>query len=637
MVSKPTLRERWNYWFDNYMSRGTLALIGGLTVISLIIILVMAAVVSLGGVALAPEGSTEGLSFVEAAWEGLMRTLDAGTMGGDAGWGFRLSMFVVTVGGVFFISALIGVLTTGVEGKIEELRKGRSRVLENGHTIILGWSPQIFTIIPEIVAANENQPRGVITILADKDKVEMEEEIRARVGAASQGKTVVICRSGQPIDPSELEIVSPHTARSIIVLPPEEGDADSCVIKTVLALTNNPNRHAEPYHIVTQISDPRNLNVIKMLGTKDNINAVLTGEVIARVTAQTSRQSGLSMVYTELLNFGGDEIYFKEETALTGKKFSDTLSAYEDSSIMGIQRADGSININPAMDTLLEAGDKVIAISADDDTIKLSGLSNLPVQANLIRSSAARADAQPEKGLLIGWNESAAIIVRELDNYVAAGSTITVVTDENYRAEVNQSGPFNHQELIFQGGDSTDRDLLDSLNVADYDHVIVLADTRLDIQSADARTLITLLHLRDIADKDSTPFSIVSEMLDLRNRELAEVTKVDDFIVSDHLISLMMSQLSENGDLFDVFTDLFDPDGSEIYLKPASDYVEIGKPVNFYTVVEAASHRGEVAIGYRILSEQHDADKGYGVRTNPKKSTEVVFSAQDRVIVLAED
>jgi voltage-gated potassium channel Kch len=48
----------------------------------------------------------------------------------------------------------------------------------------------------------------------------------------------------------------------------------------------------------------------------------------------------------------------------------------------------------------------------------------------------------------------------------------------------------------------------------------------------------------------------------LRNRELAEVAHVDDFIVSDHLVSLMMAQLSENAELFDVFTDIFDPEGS---------------------------------------------------------------------------
>jgi hypothetical protein len=167
--------------------------------------------------------------------------------------------------------------------------------------------------------------------------------------------------------------------------------------------------------------------------------------------------------------------------------------------------------------------------------------------------------------------------------------------------------------------------------------VIVLANSQLEPQHADARTLVTLLHLRDIAQRDDTPFSIVSEMLDLRNRELAEVAGVDDFIVSEHLVSLMMSQLSENADLFAVFQDIFDPEGSEIYLKPASDYVEMGRPVNFYTVVEAARRRDQTAIGYRLLSQAKEVGKAYGVRTNPRKSEMVTFAAEDKIIVLSEN
>ena len=124
-------------------------------------------------------------------------------------------------------------------------------------------------------------------------------------------------------------------------------------------------------------------------------------------------------------------------------------------------------------------------------------------------------------------------------------------------------------------------------------------------------------------------------MLDLRNRELAEVAHVDDFIVSDHLVSLMMSQLSENSELYDVFTDVFDPEGSEIYLKPVIDYVKTEEPVNFYTLVEAARRRGETAIGYRLLREASQPPS-YGVHTNPKKSEWVNFAEGDKIIVLAE-
>ena len=72
-----------------------------------------------------------------------MRTLDTGTMGGDAGHpGFLLGMLAVTLGGVFTTSMLIGIMSNALQSKLENLRKGRSRVIEKDHVVILGWSPQ---------------------------------------------------------------------------------------------------------------------------------------------------------------------------------------------------------------------------------------------------------------------------------------------------------------------------------------------------------------------------------------------------------------------------------------------------------------------------------------------------------------
>jgi voltage-gated potassium channel Kch len=643
MSPKPTFRQRVQYFFDNFMSRGTVALIGGLALITLVVIIIAAIVISLGGVPLAPEGSSAPLSFFEAAWESLMRTFDAGTMGGDTGWGFRWVMLFVTIGGIFVVSTLIGVLTAGVEAKLEELRKGRSQVLETGHTLILGWSPQVFTILSELMIANGNQKNARIVILADKDKVEMEDELRDRL--ETRGRTRVICRSGSPIDMTDIEISSPHAAKSIIVLPPESNDPDSIVIKTILALTNNPNRREQPYHIVTQIRDPKNLDVVKMVGHRDQVQAVLTGDLIARVTAQTSRQGGLSLVYTELLNFGGDEIYFTREPTLVGRTYGEALMAYETSTVMGMKKGARDASLNPPMDTILAADDKLFALTADDDTLIVSGLASLPVDEAAIHPAGKTSTQKPEKCLILGWNRCAAIILRELNNYVPGGSHALVVADPAVSAEVNdvehvikqECSRFSNQKVSFQRGDTTDRRLLESIQAADYDHVIALSYAGLDVQEADAKTLVTLLHLRDIAERDETPFSIVSEMLDLRNRQLAEVAKVDDFIVSDHLISLMMSQLSENADLYDVFADIFDPEGSEIYMKPVDDYIELGKPVNFYTLVEAARRRNQTAIGYRLAAEAGEAAKSYGVHINPKKSELVMFTPADKVIVLAED
>jgi Trk K+ transport system NAD-binding subunit len=627
-MNEPSLLDRVRYAFDSLMSRGTVAMIGWLALVTLL--LTFFASVIVWAARISPEAS-----FVEQFWSYLMLSLDTDTWTGES-WSFRLAAVFVAFSGIFVTSILVGLLATGIANKIEDLRKGRSRVIERGHTIILGWSEKVFPIISELLVANENQPKPCIVILGDKSKVEMEEEIHDKVG--DTGRTRIVCRRGNPMEMGHLDVVSLHTAKSIIVLAPETDDPDSSVIKTMLAITNNPKRRADPYHIVADIRDPRNLQAARIVG-RDEAELVLTGHLIGRIAAQTCRQSGLSVVYTELLDFAGDEIYFKAESGLVGKTFGEALLAYEDSTPIGLCPGGGEPQLNPPMDTEIRDGDQVIAISEDDDTVQLSGLTDLEIQEQAIQTIEP-GKAVPEHILILGWNSRAPFIINELDQYVAPGSSVTVVADAlDGEAKIAESrGAVRNQTVNFQQRDITDRRTLDELPFETCDHLILLSySDALDVQQADARTLITLLHLRDIADRNGYSFSIVTEMLDIRNRDLARVTRADDFVVSDRLVSLIVSQISENKKLGAVFADLFDPEGSEIYLKPAASYVKPGVPLNFYTVVESARRRGQTALGYRIQAHAYDSAKAYGVVLNPDKSVPVSFSEPDEIIVLAEE
>lgn len=631
-MKKNSLKQKLRYKFDNTMSKGTPALIIWLGVLSLFVVLLSGMI--LYSFKITGEGE-EPMSFIEGAWRSLMRTMDAGTVGGDSGWTYRIIGLIVTIGGIFIFSALIGVLSNGINDKLEQLRKGRSFVIEKEHTLILGWSSKVFTIISELVISNENLKNPRIVILADKDKVEMEDEIRDKLGDLKNTK--VICRKGSPNDLSDLAISNPQTSKSIIILAPEEGNADPQTIKTILAITNNPDRREKPYHIVAEIKDEKNLEVAKMVG-KDEVELVLTDDVIARIMVQTSRQSGLSIVYTELMDFDGAEIYFNEEKELVGKTFSDTLFAYEDSTVIGLQFADGSVKINPAMDYKLVQGDKIIAITEDDDTLVVSK-NNAP---SINEKAIVNIDSSKiisEKVLLLGWNKRAITIIREMDNYVGPGSSMKVVSSFDHADEVVEAaGNLKNIKLEFVFADTTARKVIDNLDVTSYDSVQLLCyKEELEMQDADAQTLISLLHLRRVMEETGKDIKVVSEMLDLRNRDLAEVTKADDFIVSDKLISLLMSQVSENKYLMRVFDDLFDADGSEIYLNPISDYIKTSEQVDFYTLMESARRKGQTAIGYRIATFSHDNSKAFGIVVNPAKSKTVRFSENDKLIVLAEN
>lgn len=621
------------YKFDNMMSKGPIAMISLLAMMSLLVVAIAGVVIWLFHISPAGE---EPMGFIEGSWQSLMRTLDSGTMGGDAGWGFRFVSFFVTLGGIFIISTLIGVLGSGIEGKLEELSKGKSFVIEKDHTLILGWSSKIFTIISELVIANENQKNPRIVILADKDKVEMEDEVRSKIEDLKNTK--VICRKGSPNDLLDLAIANPHQAKSLIILAPEKGNADPLTIKTILAITNNPNRRVEPYHIIAEIKDQKNLEVAKMVG-KDEVELILTDDVIGRIMVQTSRQSGLSIVYTELMDFDGAEIYFKEEPGLVGKTYAQAIFSYVDSAVIGLQYVNGSVKVNPAMDYEIQKGDKIIAITEDDNTLILSKeVSFLLKDAAIVNSDSSKVES--ERILMLGWNKRAMVIIREMDNYVGKNSYLKVVSsfDKDKESIFEIAKTLNNIKLEFQHGDTTSGSVIAQLDVTSYNSVQLLCyKEEMEIQDADAQTLISLLHIRRIMEETGKDIKVVSEMLDLRNRELAEVTKADDFIVSDKLISLLMSQVSENKYLMSVFEDLFNADGSEIYLKPIIDYIKPGEKIDFYTIIESAKRKGQTAIGYRIVEQAHDNTKAYGVVINPVKSTELTFDANDKLIVLAVD
>lgn len=630
-----TILQKIRYKFDNTMSKGPIAQIQWLGLLSVILVIAVSTVVIVAG--FAPSEGSNNIGFAEVAWMSMMRTLDAGTMGGDQGsWPFLFSMFAVTIGGVFIVSTFIGVLTSGIEQKIESLRKGRSRVVETDHTVILGFSSQIFTIIPELVEANANRKKGAcIAILADEDKIVMEDEIKSFI--TNIRNTRIVCRTGNPSSITDLEIIGIHEARSIIILPPKVANPDIQVIKSILAITNNPNRLQNPFHIVSSLKDNRNLQLAKMVG-KDEIELVLANEWISRIIVQTCRQSGLSVVHTELLDFGGDEIYYKEEPSLVGKTFGDILPLYDDSSVIGIFTSDQQVRLNPSMGTVLQSGDKIIAISQDDDTIVLSKKNDFGINQESFQTRKEVAP-KPERALILGWNPTASTMIAELDNYVASGSEIMVVANaqvvEDDLREISKI--LTKQKVKFLSADITDRGVLDALSVSSYDHIIVLScSSELDPQEADTKTLITLLNLRDISEKQGVKLSIVSEMMDVHNRELAEVTTADDFVVSERLVSLMLSQLSENKQLAPLFADLFDSDGSEIYLKPVEEFVNIGCEVNFHTVLASARRFGEIAIGYRLIAKSGIASEQYGVVTNPNKSKRLTFAKGDKIVVMAE-
>ena len=429
-MKKATLADRLRYRFDNFMSRGTIALVGALFAVTFLLILGATLIVVLAR--LKPDGS-DTLSLAEALWQVTMHTIDTGNVAGDTGWSYRLVGFTITLGGIFIVSALIGVLASGLEGRLDDLRRGRSHVVETGHTVILGWSPQVFAIVSELAIANRQRrdDRGsstaghsaCVAILADKDKVEMEEEIRTKV-PDTMG-TRVVCRSGSPLDLDDLQIVSPDTARAIIVVSPGGQYPDLPVGKTMMALAKDRDRRAHRYHIVAALHRPTNLQMIRMIGG-DEAQVFLVDGLVSRLIAQTCRQSGLSVVYGELFSFEGAAIHFHEAPGLAGITYGEALFRFANSALIGLQYADGRVQLSPPMETAIQRGDKVIAISTGGATLHPSAATDYGVDPAAIRDDLSTVPPL-ERLLILGWNRRGPMILEQLGYYMPADSQVHVL------------------------------------------------------------------------------------------------------------------------------------------------------------------------------------------------------------------
>ncbi|WP_329330390.1 CASTOR/POLLUX-related putative ion channel [Streptomyces luteogriseus] len=625
-----TWGDRVRYWFDSTLARGASALVGWMALLCLAVVVPASALVVWTDPH-APESLPDRLAQV---WRLTGETL---RLGGATGTPLRVTTSVLlALVALLYVSTLVGLITTALTERLTALRRGRSTVLEQGHVVVLGWSEQVFTVVSELVAANANQRRAAVAVLADRDKTAMEEALSAKVGP--MGRTRLICRSGPTTDPAVLTLTSPATAGVVLVLPRDEPDADAEVVKTLLALRAAlPGQGRPP--VVAAVRDDRYRLAASLAAGPGGI-VLESDTVTARLIVQAARRPGLSLVHQELLDFAGDEFYLVAEPALTGRPFGDALLSYPTSSVVGIVRG-GTPVLNPPPHTPLVEDDLLVVISRDDDTIWQADCADSVEKAAM--ASGLATPARPERVLLLGWNRRAPLMVDQLRRRARPGSAVDVVADagEATVRQVGEAGAHHGTDLALtlHPGDVTRPETLQGLDVHSYDSVIVLGQDPAPGQPPDEpdnRTLVTLLLLRRLEEASGRELPVVTELVDDRNRALAPLGPGADVIISGKLIGLLMAQISQNRHLAAVFEELFSADGTGIRLRPAGDYVLPGCETTFATVVAAARQRGECAIGYRSHDDA-STSPGYGVRINPPKAGRRRWTAADEVIVVGED
>jgi len=580
------MRARLRYKVDTSLATGTSPVIRMLAVATIGLVIGAGLTLWIGHVRV--NGRSGG---VEGFWASLMRTLDPGTMGSDSGWPFRVVSLAVTVGGIFIVSTLIGLLSAGIDQRLADLRRGRSTVLERGHLLVLGWSPKLFTFLAELEVAHDGAT-GCVVVLASNDKIELEESIRMTLPNLRNLRVVV--RSGDSSDPQVLPICSPLAARAIVVLH-DGNDGDAQTVRTVLALGALGLSPDVP--VVTELSDSGRAEALKSASPL-RLCTIVSHEWIARITAQVCRRPELASIYEELLDFEGVELYYRAvPEALVGTPVGEIVFGLRGAVLVGIS-TDGEATLAPDASTPLMAGDELIVIAETDRSFSLAAGSvhtHRDEALTLLDEDESAADVVG----ILGWSILGERVLDELDHYLPMGSHVDLIVGDKSGLEIEAPAHvFQRFELRVSDGDTTSPRLLHRLiDDPSLDRLMVLAERgHREAAEADARVMLTLLELRQMLC-DRPEVRVVAELLDPRNIELIRAGGTEEFIVGERLISLLMAQLSENCQLMEVFDSLLATTGPEFSVVPASLVVPAGHPTTLASVAERLMRDGIYLVG----------------------------------------
>jgi 5S rRNA maturation endonuclease (ribonuclease M5) len=642
-------KERRLYRFERFIGKGGSSIFVSLLLIFIVCFLIMITVRWL--LLLFVPGWDAFESYADHVWGTYLQMTDPGNMNYDSKSSSIIKISTIISGfiGVVIFSTFIAFLTASIQKTIYEFRKGITKVIEENHTLILGWNERVLDILSELILANESQKKACIVILADFDKEAMDDRIYKNIPSAKS--TYIATRKGNAASLNQLQRVSAEKAKSVIILAqcadnasPEELDAsDNYAMKVIMALiAAQGGKNKIP--IIAEIFSQEKRNLISFL-KDDKIISVDSWQMLGKLLFQTSLTSGLERVFYEILSFAGSELYFFKAPWGKNIRFYDLAYHFIDGVPMGIQRQGQKLILGPKEDFVLQANDEILILAQDDSTIHFH--EKALYHPRQLPAKTERLTRKPRRTLILGWHHIGVTYIRSAASYLMAGSSFDIMLRDTAYKSMQQIRELQYEypqlNIKITEQDPLCYDFLKAIQPFDYDQVLILSqkESELSPEKIDAETLMILLMMRKILSEDpllKPHTTIITQVLNSENQELLAQTEADDFIASNKLITMMLAQMSEQPRMKKLYDDIFQSEGSEIYVKPAKLYFDEEQlDVTFADLIALAQKRKEICLGIRIDALAFSPSMNFGVRLNLPKDKKFTITQKDYLVVLAED
>lgn len=646
---KHSFKEKLQYRFDIAMSSGMKSMIKTLFVATLIIVIIFGLIISLAS----------SLNPYKGIWISFMHVIDPGTLTADEdGFIYMLCMTLVTFFGIAVFSTLVGIINTGIQEKLELLKKGKSKILEEDHIVILGFDNEIYTILEELIEANKAKKEGIIVILDGIHSLEeMQEKVSRKIPETYNTK--IIYRTGTIYDVSEISKCSIETCKSIIV----NVESDALSIKCILAVATiiNAMKEESRPHITAVINNKEYSDAAFCAAGKAEVKLLNFEDIIAKIIAQSSRYHGVSEFFEDLFGYEGSEVYIKPAPKeVDGVRMEDISLYYQNAICIGKEVSDQGekqLRLYPLLDEnqkLIKKGERLIFLAENENDI-LHRKNPMMVEGTQVKVPAEYTE-KCRNILILRYSTKIESILLELRK-INKDVKVTVAVKEEYIEEMLK---------VLERNDDMDircvcEDCLEPAGLkyliekTTPDSVIVLSnildsfveeDTGLCNKLAekdDSEIIILLLQLRSLINKEQYNFSVTSEIQYSFNQKLVQDTGVNDFVVGSRITNRLLAQIAQEKDRYEIFEDLITAEGTDVLIRNVTDYLDVDTPYKLSEIkriVALSGEQKEVFIGYMrgISSKYRHMDQNHLFsisRMNPQDmGQELYFDDKDALIVL---
>jgi len=461
-------------------------------------------------------------SWSQSTWFAWGMFFDPGTqMGFEASetWGVKLLAVIFSVFGFLYNLLFLGLVIDSVKNALEYWRRKRSRIVANGHTILLGWSEKTLFVMEELVKSAEN--RGVasqIVVLAEMDSFDMKQEV-CRHFKGKENK-LIQCRQGSPCDCEDLQRVSARSASEIIVLtgPGKPRHADLATVRTVVALAALPE---PPKGCI--VAEVRVAETCPAIGAVlDRAEGIFARDAVNRVLCLMAVQPIIGDIYQQLMSWcEGAEIYLKslKDLGVSCNTFGEAHQLITGGIVLGVRPPGDHAIMAP--DSSYEMGefDKLLVLADSDVSIMaqtkrgLTSRMSFKSEAAVLRASVSGLSDLSAKSqrwtnnkgnktiIIVGWPNDIDDILLAMEDYVDHGTVVHILanqSDEERRRHMETKRAMRHIKKIqfkHHVGSITSLNSLAELPLSEATAILILADGSLtdDPKTSDSACLATTI------------------------------------------------------------------------------------------------------------------------------------------------